>query len=94
MLMCCSCRVACAQFCGINDNQCTASAASWNISRMPSIVMYRDREQFSAIMDSELCLESQADLPSREGFKFMAGLASYHSKHIMHMTQVWPCADA
>lgn len=77
------------QFCSINDQTCPANAAAWDVCSMPTAMLYRDRERLGSIMDAELCLEREADLPgSRRGFKFMAGLACYHSAHIMRMTQV------
>lgn len=56
-------------------------------------MLYCDREKLGSIMDAELCLESEADQlhhnhHHQPRFKFMAGLACYHSSHVKHMTQV------
>ena len=51
-------------------------------------MLFQDQEKMCAIMDSELCLESEVDLPKRHSFKFVSGLACYHSAHVMHMTKV------
>lgn len=75
---------------GINDHSCPGSASAWDVCNISTVMLFRDRMKLGPIMDAELCLEAEVDLPGRRGFKFMAGLASYHSAHIMHMSQASP----
>lgn len=76
------------QFCGINDQQCPGSASAWDVSSISTAMLFQDQEKMGSIMDAELCLDRDFELPRLQKCKFVAGLACYHSAHIMHIMQV------